>query len=274
MVHHVQIVRNEQIGEVQPLLQVNQQVQHLRLHGFVQRRDRLIQDQHPRIQRDPARDVDPLALPAGHFMRVPIGEHVRLQPHQTQRRPGLLARFVATDAVHAQAEGDFLGRGVARVQRRIAVLEHHLHGAPQFAQRQSAMADRVAIQHHVAGVGIDQPHQQAGGGGLAATGLADDAQGFALSDVEADSVHGLDMRVDVAQRAAQGEILAQSLHGQDRLRRPASVAGVSRYVDARFCDRVHARTSIAVRRLSLSRLKLTDAAKIITPGSTALIGAT
>ena len=36
----------------------------------------------------------------------------------------------------------------------------------------------------------------------------------------------------------------------------------------------HARTSIAVRRLSLSRLKLTDAAKIITPGSTAFTGAT
>ena len=71
------------------------------------------------------------------------------------------------------------------------------------------MADRVAVQHHRAGVRLDQAHQQAPGGGFAATGLADDTQGFALHHMEADTIDGLH---DSA--ALEGEVLSQALDRQ------------------------------------------------------------
>ena len=41
-----------------------QQVQHLRLHGDIQRRDRLVGDNQARVQRQGAGDADALPLPA------------------------------------------------------------------------------------------------------------------------------------------------------------------------------------------------------------------
>src|SRR5580658_8706608 len=105
-------------------------------------------------------------------------------------------------------------------------------------------------------------HQQASRGGFATAGLADNAQCFAFHDVEADVIDGLHVRVDVAQRSAQRKVFAQPGDRDHRLKRATPIA------------LVHARTSMAVRRLSLSRLKLTEAARIITPGRTAFTGAT
>ena len=44
VVDHRQIVRDEQIGEAELLLQVLQQIEDLRLHRNVERRDRLVAD--------------------------------------------------------------------------------------------------------------------------------------------------------------------------------------------------------------------------------------
>ena len=43
--HQPQIVRDEQIGQLQLLLQVHQQIDDLRLHRHVERRDRFVEDQ-------------------------------------------------------------------------------------------------------------------------------------------------------------------------------------------------------------------------------------
>ena len=210
-------------------------------------------------------------------MRVAFGEQVRVQAHEAQRVAGLGARLGGGHSVDAGAEGDLLDRGVARVERGVAVLEHHLHVAAQFPQAESAVADRVAVQDDAPRVGRDQVHQQPGGGGFAAAGLADDAQGLALQDIEAHVVHRLDARGHRAQGAAQGEVLAEAADAEHGLLGAAAIprgrgAG-GRGVLGREAP-AHARTSMAARRLSLSRLKLTEAAKIIAPGSTALTGAT
>ncbi len=47
--HDLQVVRDEQIGDAQLLLQVHQQVQHLRLDRHVERRHRLVGDDQLRI---------------------------------------------------------------------------------------------------------------------------------------------------------------------------------------------------------------------------------
>ena len=44
MPHQPEIVRDEQVGQLQSLLEIHQQVDDLRLHRHVQRRDRFVGD--------------------------------------------------------------------------------------------------------------------------------------------------------------------------------------------------------------------------------------
>ena len=50
VVDHREVVRDEEIGEAHPLLQVAHQVQHLRLHRHVERGRRLVADEEPRLR--------------------------------------------------------------------------------------------------------------------------------------------------------------------------------------------------------------------------------
>ena len=72
--HERQVVRDEDVGEAQPFLQRHQHLDHLRLHGDVERRDRLVEDEDLRLERQRARDGDPLPLTARKLVRVEIGE--------------------------------------------------------------------------------------------------------------------------------------------------------------------------------------------------------
>ena len=61
------------------LLQLRQQVQHLRADGDVERRDRLVEHEDFRPQHQRAGDGDALALAAGEHVRVAVVE-LRPQP--------------------------------------------------------------------------------------------------------------------------------------------------------------------------------------------------
>ncbi len=69
---HGQVVRDEDVGEAELALEVLQQVQDLRLHRDVERRDRLVADDQLRLERERARDADPLALAARELVRVAV----------------------------------------------------------------------------------------------------------------------------------------------------------------------------------------------------------
>ena len=69
MAHHAEIVRDEQHRQLQPVLQIEQQVDDLRLHRDVERRYRLVGDHQRRIERQRARDADALALAAAEGVR-------------------------------------------------------------------------------------------------------------------------------------------------------------------------------------------------------------
>ena len=86
--HHAEIVRDEQIGEAELVLQVLQQVDHLRLDRHVERRDRLVADDQLGLERQRAGDADALALAAGEFVRVAA--------HVVGRRP-----TVSSSSTHA-----------------------------------------------------------------------------------------------------------------------------------------------------------------------------
>src|SRR5439155_804007 len=67
-----QVVGDEDVGEPEVLLQVFEQVEDLRLHGHVERRDRLVADDQLRVDGEGARDTDSLALAAGELVREPV----------------------------------------------------------------------------------------------------------------------------------------------------------------------------------------------------------
>ena len=67
-----EVVRDEDVGEAELLLQVLHQVDHLRLDRHVERADRLVGDDDLRVGRERARDADALALAAGELVRVAV----------------------------------------------------------------------------------------------------------------------------------------------------------------------------------------------------------
>ena len=67
-----EVVGDEEIGEAERLLELDEQVQHLRLDRDVERRHRLVGDDELRLQDERARDPDPLALAAAELVRVAV----------------------------------------------------------------------------------------------------------------------------------------------------------------------------------------------------------
>jgi hypothetical protein len=70
--HGRQVVSDEQVGKVEPLLKLLEKVQHLSLDRDVERRDRLVADDERRIQNQGAGDGDALALAAAERMGVAV----------------------------------------------------------------------------------------------------------------------------------------------------------------------------------------------------------
>ena len=87
----------------------------------------------------------------------------------------------------------------ARIERGIGILKHHLHMAAQafdVGVRQRGYVHPRAVGHlkpDGAARGVVRPHDDAARGRLAAAAFADEAQGFAGANIEADPVHGLDV---------------------------------------------------------------------------------
>ncbi len=175
--HHRQVVGDEHDRQAEPPLQVAQQVQHLRLDRDVERRHRLVGDQQLRVQRERARHADALALAAGELVRVAVVV-LGVQPDRLHQplHLALALVLVRQQAVDRERLGDDRADRLARVQRRVRVLEDHLHLAPDRLQARALQArDVAALEVDLAGGGLEQAHHQLRGRALAATGLAHDA---------------------------------------------------------------------------------------------------
>ncbi len=72
MADHAQIVGDEQVRQAELLLEVLEEVENLRLHAHVERRDGLVADDEVGVDRERAGDADALALAAGEFVRVAV----------------------------------------------------------------------------------------------------------------------------------------------------------------------------------------------------------
>ena len=133
--HHREVVRDEQIGQPEPLLQVEHQVDDLRLDVDVERRDRLVGHDEIGLDRQRAGDRDALALAAGELVREARGPGSGQADEVEQfAAPGRAPpRRVAAHAVRDQRLGEDLADRHARIERRIGVLEDHLHAPAQRA---------------------------------------------------------------------------------------------------------------------------------------------
>ena len=148
--HDAEVVRDEDVGEVELVLQVVEQVEHLRLDRDVERRDRLVGDDQLRVQRERAGDADALALAAGELVRVAVhvigrqADELEQLAHPLARSP----RRAAAPWISERVAED-LPDALARVERGVRVLEDHLHLAPvraQLAARQRR--DVAAVEAH------------------------------------------------------------------------------------------------------------------------------
>ena len=216
VLHHAQIVADEEICQAQLLLQVLQQVQNLGPDGHVQGGHRLVADDQLGLCGQGPGNHDPLALAAGELVGIAV--HVGLvEAHHLQEllHPGLPGAGLGVQAPDAHGLLDDLPHRHAGVQGAVGVLEHDLHILAHGPQLALVLGHQVhAVKLDAALGGLDEPQHRPGQGGLAAAGLPHQAQGLPLVEVEGDVVHRLDVALGAEGPALDGEPLAHILHIQ------------------------------------------------------------
>ena len=154
-----------------------------------------------RVGGEGAGDGDALALPTRELERVAAGDRpaeAHLLEHL--RHAPVIGRRVVADTV--EPVGDLSPDPAARVERRVRVLEDHLH--PSQLGRAGATPERRHVgteERHVAARPRHQPDGGAGERRLAAPRLADEADHLTGADLEVDAdhrVYGWAMRALVA----------------------------------------------------------------------------
>ena len=206
---------DKDIGQAELVLQVLQQVQHLRLHRHVQRAHGLVEHQHVRVQRQAARDRHPLALAAAELVRV-LAEGAAVQPDLDQQlaRALLALGGVAADGVDLHRLDERTPDREARVQARIRVLEHDLDApAHRLALAVGELQDVAAVEDHLAAGGLVQPQQRQAHRRLARPRLADHPQRVAAPELEVDILHRLELAL-AEQPLLDEEALGQRAHLQ------------------------------------------------------------
>ena len=112
---------------LQPLLQVEQQVQRLRLDRDVERGNRFVGHDQPRVEGQGAGDADALPLAAAEGVREALHE-LGTQAHQPQQlRHAFFPLLAVPHPGHQQRLADDVEERHARVERPVGILEDHLH---------------------------------------------------------------------------------------------------------------------------------------------------
>jgi hypothetical protein len=134
--HDAEVVRDQQHRHRQPLAQVHDEIEHLRLDGDIERGGGLVRDQQLGLAGERAGDHHALRHAAGELVRV-VGEAAARVGYADQRQQlggalsgcalgesSALLLFMGPYCVHQLAP-----YGVHRRQRRHRLLEHHAGAA-------------------------------------------------------------------------------------------------------------------------------------------------
>ena len=183
----VQIVGNEQAGEMQRVVQLAQPATQLLAHPRVERAKRFVEQQHARLDGERARQGDALALTAGQLGRITATEIFELY-----QREQLIDAF--SDAggggalaarLDGQAEGDVVAHRHVLEQR--VMLKHEADAAIARVDRRHVLA----IEQDGAMIGAVEAGDDAQQGRLAAARWAEQCHQLAARDLETDRVQGV-----------------------------------------------------------------------------------
>ena len=119
-------MRDEQVRQPHALLQIVQEVDHLRLNRHIQRGDRLVADDELRFDGERAGNADALALAAGKLVREAVGVLAVEPDDREQLGHALLTALRVVHVVDNHALFDDRADGHARVERSVGILKDDL----------------------------------------------------------------------------------------------------------------------------------------------------
>ena len=166
-------------------MQPPQPAPQLLAHLGVERAERLVEQQHLRLDRERPREGDALALAARQLRGVAVGQPVELDELQELRhaRADLVLGEAPRARPHAQAEGDVLEHRHVAEER--VVLEHEADAALSHV----AHGRVLAREQHLAAVGPLEPGDDPQQARLARARGAEERHQLARRDVQAHVVH-------------------------------------------------------------------------------------
>ena len=199
MFHNRQVMADKQIGQIQILLQITQQVDNLRLNGYVKSGYSFVTDDHLRLNDQSSCDTDTLSLTAGE--RMGIAHQVRgIQTDFFCHFLGLLIHFSLghLGIVGLQRLLDDVKDGHTGIQRRVGILKDHLDLLANFLHLLFVHFQEVdflpcprAVKHLTFGC-IVRTNNASAEGGLTTAGLTNDTDGFTGLHIKADIRHRSD----------------------------------------------------------------------------------
>ena len=206
---------------MQLILQVLQEIQHLRANGHVQGGYGFVRDDQTRIERQRAGNADALALAAAEGVRIAPHIFGAQADHGQQLRDAGLQGGAAQAPVDLEAFADDVQHRQPRIQGREGVLEDEADflavGSERLGRetRQIHGGARPRPVQDFAARRFEDAQQAAARSGFAASGFADQAQRLAGPNVETDVVHGADgAAVALQETRLDGKVHAQVLHLQ------------------------------------------------------------
>src|SRR5450432_360246 len=202
----------------------------VRRRDGVQRRGRLVHEQHLGLDGERARDAEALLLTARQAEGV-VGEAILdLFPQRRLLERALDAHrdlSLVLEAADAQAVGDVLGDGL---RERVRALEDHADAAAYGDRIDASAVDGVAVEldlarHATAGDELVHAVERAQVGRLAATRGADEGRDVLLGDVHRHGPDALLLAVEDAEIAdgelgGGGRVGGEDAHGDFQCARP------------------------------------------------------
>ncbi|GAV35428.1 hypothetical protein ROTAS13_03104 [Roseomonas sp. TAS13] len=181
------VVRDEDAGQAQPLVQFPQPAAQAFAHLRIQRREGLVQQQQRGLDRQRPGQGHALPLPAGNLVGIAALQLGDL--HQGEQAPHALANpglgRPGGARADAQPEGDILED--AHVPEQGIVLRHEADAAQPRRQR----GDVPAVDPHLPGIREVQPGEDSQQRGLAGAGGAQQGHELAVADGE---IHRIERR--------------------------------------------------------------------------------
>src|SRR5438093_3320161 len=195
LLDHRHVVGDEQVGEVEFVLEIFEQIQDLRLDRHVQGRDRLIGNDELRPKRQRPGNAETLPLAAAELMWKPAAVLAAQSDHLEQLADDSLPLVGRSDTVDEKTFPHDLPHRHAGIQRTVRILEDDLYLTPDLIELfLIRLEDAPPLEKCLTRRGRDQPQDGARHGGLSRAGLTDQTEGFALFDIKAHVVDRLDVR--------------------------------------------------------------------------------